>query len=455
MKKLMMLSCVLAMSAVFVGCNKAPKLPEDTLVAVYVDIPQAAENVGEFLSSAVDQLPESKRDKAKKMLKKIVSSGEDDFKALEADWLVLALCGDKENTLRYATVIKCNFEAEIPSFNDKSLKDFFVSQYKDRADEGGHCGVGKTKINSETVYVIDGDAITFVEGKGGKYVIICQWNTEAAWEYYRQTDEYNSWSSRSKKFDKGEYNSKLCDSDERGEKMLSNLIDIYRDGKGDVSEDFDDLNKLDADAVARVQTAKLRTLLDSCGFEDKLEEFAEKSGDEDFIGDVLDAENVTFDIMFSGSEIGSRIEMEAGSEELAKAIEGIFNISAVANRTYLDFITYAVSLSDKEAWEELPYDLRKVKKELDLDDNEDQVRAVSKLLREGMEVDRSGSFVSAETLVDTDDLLAQIVPLVKDDFVEALEKISESLEDKKENDAPFIFEYTPIGRLNKMFKSFR
>ncbi len=455
MKKLMMLSCVLAMSAVFVGCNKAPKLPEDTLVAVYVDIPQAAENVGEFLSSAVDQLPESKRDKAKKMLKKIVSSGEDDFKALEADWLVLALCGDKENTLRYATVIKCNFEAEIPSFNDKSLKDFFVSQYKDRADEGGHCGVGKTKINSETVYVIDGDAITFVEGKGGKYVIICQWNTEAAWEYYRQTDEYNSWSSRSKKFDKGEYNSKLCDSDERGEKMLSNLIDIYRDGKGDVSEDFDDLNKLDADAVARVQTAKLRTLLDSCGFEDKLEEFAEKSGDEDFIGDVLDAENVTFDIMFSGSEIGSRIEMEAGSEELAKAIEGIFNISAVANRTYLDFITYAVSLSDKEAWEELPYDLRKVKKELDLDDNEDQVRAVSKLLREGMEVDRSGSFVSAETLVDTDDLLAQIVPLVKDDFVEALEEISESLEDKEENDAPFILEYTPIGRLNKMFKSFR
>jgi hypothetical protein len=455
MKKLMMLSCVLAMSAVFVGCNKAPKLPEDTLVAVYVDIPQAAENVGEFLSSAVDQLPESKRDKAKEMLKKIVSSGEDDFKALEADWLVLALCGDKKHTPRVATVIKCNFEAEIPSFNDKSLKDFFVSQYKDRADKGGHCGVGKTKINSETVYVIDGNAITFVEGKGGKYVIICQWNTWAAWEYYYQTDESDSWSSRSKKFDSDEYNSKLCDSDERGEKMLSNLIDIYRDDEGDVSKDFDDLNKLDGDAVARVQTAKLKTLLDAYGFKDKLEKFAEKSGDEDFIEDVLEAENATFDIMFSGNEIGYRIEVEAGSKDLAKAIEGVFNIGAVIERMSLDSIIYAVSLSDKQADEELSYKLRKLKRDLDLDDNEDQAKAVSKLLREGTEVDRSGSFVSAETLIDTDDLLAQIVPLVKDDFVEALEEISESLEDKEENDAPFILEYTPIGRLNKMFKSFR
>ncbi len=389
MKKLMMLSCVLAMSAVFVGCNKAPKVPEDTLVAVYVDIPQAAENIGDFFSSAVDQLPDSKREKAEKMLEKITSSSEDDLKALRPEWMVAVVCGDEKNSPRSAYIVKCDYEAEIPGFGDKSLKDVYADLCE-----------GKEKVNGETVYMLQDGAITYVERKGDMYMIVCDW--------------YGSW-------------------DERGEKMLSNLIDIYRDDKGDVSEDFDDLNKLDGDAIARVQTAKVRTLFESFGFKNNLEKFAEKSGDEDFIEDILDGENLTLDIVLSGDEVGMKFEFEAGSKELAKAIEGVFNIGAVTCRTTLDMVTFATAFSKKEAREKLPRDLYRLKTDVNLDDYDEQVKAVSKLLRDGVEVDRSGSFVTAEILIDTDDLLAEIIPVCKDEFFGVLEVASADIEESDED----------------------
>ncbi len=427
MKKLMMLSLFFATAVVFVGCKKAPKVPEDTLVAVYVDIPQSVENIGEFLSAAAEQLSESKCRKANKSFEKIYSVIKKDFKAFDPEWMVAVLCGDKENSPRRAVIIKCNYEAEIPSLDDESLEERYDSEYKDRIDEGGACNVGKTKINTEKVYVIDGEAITFIDGKDGKYVIMCEWDTSAAYEYYRETrDRYYYWEPR-KTFDSDEYNRKLCDSDERGKKMLSNLIDIYRDGEGDVSEDFDDLNKLDGNAIARVKTAKLGTLRDlenrDYGFLNCCMEFAEKSGDEKFVEDVDGAKGYICDFILSGDEVGVRLEIDAGSKELAKAFEGSMYGSAISGFFFGNVFSRIPTFGDLNY---LTSSIRRLEREfMSTEDDSSYSKSVAKLLREGTEIDRTGSSVSAERVVDTDSLLAEIMPDYKDEFNEKIDELTE------------------------------
>ena len=126
MKKLMTVAALVASALVFTGCGGKPKIPANTVAAAYVDLDNLIGNAFDVVDDAIDEIPnKEKRKEMREEFKKFVKEHKPDFKAIDAEWLVITMGIDKEAGPEFAAVLKCDCKTPIPSAGNQSVKDLF------------------------------------------------------------------------------------------------------------------------------------------------------------------------------------------------------------------------------------------------------------------------------------------------------------------------------------------
>lgn len=387
MKKIFSVMALVALAMSLTGCG-GPKLPKDTLAAVYVDIPQALENSVDYIEAVIKKLPKDDSEEIGDKLKEFLDEHKDDFRDLDPEWAVFMMCGDKKNVPRPAFVVKADFEAEISALGDKTVQKIITEGARKYSK----------KINSSTVYVKDDFMMTVVDDE---YLIGVVYERPYHYLYERTLSD--------------SHEEEL--SDARGEHLMSKLISLYRDNEGETSDDFDDLDDLDSDAVARLQVASLGTLVDLFEIRDEIVDFGKKCDDEDLIDDLLDMGQLTFDVYLSDDIVGYRFELDAGSEDFANAIEGFFKAGVFLGRIGTDLCRVMPETLGNDVERGVGSDVKRGLRHTPL-----ASLSFSEILKVygrigkhyRYDIDRSGSEVTVECVVDTDKMVDAIIPMIED-----------------------------------------
>ena len=301
MKKLLVAAAVAASTILFTGCGGKPKVPANTVAAGYVDLGKALWNVSDVVELVIGELPKEQRKSAEEEFEKFIKEHKPDFKAVDLDWACITVEVYKDSPA-CAVVVKCDTKEKIPSLGC-SIEDVAAGALK-KIDTRNGCdiyayvetGYGNPFRNYAGGY--NGACIAFVDGK----YMICTGV-------------------------KG-----FVNDDDKA--FIGRMIDLYKDGKGDESDDFDDLTDIGGDTIARFQTAEVETVVDILDAKAKIEKFAEDVGDEDLIDMFMDVENITLDVNLSDDVLGGELTVAAGSRELAKVVESAFNVAKFATRVY-------------------------------------------------------------------------------------------------------------------------
>lgn len=354
MKKMLQALVLAAVAAIAAGCGSKPQIPENTLAAAYLDIEKAVCNMKDVVEQAIDEIPDKEtRKQAEKEFKQLVDNHMKDFLAVDPDWAVLTVTGERkdgETVPEAAVVIKCDYGKKMPT-TGSSVKELLQSMMVEKGQIDG------CDVLSGSLMVMPGAAyVAFVDDK---FIIVTE-----------------------------------------KQSMLGKYIDLYKNGKGETSDDFDDLDDLDGDTVLRVQTASGETLANIAGMTEAIKEFGVNAKDEDLADMLLDFEQATLDVNFSDDVIGAKLALATGDRSLAKLFEGVFNvvafgarIGAGVGRAGGKYLVHMIG-----GW--LPMRV----------DFSGAIDQTADLLREAVTAERSGDVATLEIAIDTDDLLEAIVP---------------------------------------------
>lgn len=354
MKKMMCILATAIAALVLTGCGGKPKIPANTVVACYVDLEKCLKNGNDIAELVIDNLPKHLKGKAEDAHEKAREEFEKNLSSFDFKWLAVTVGTDGKGTEEIAAVVRCDYLEKNES--GKNLPQLIE-------DYGGVKRASKFDTDVINVY-LPGFGMASIAFVDEDYIILT-----------------------------------------KNEDWLEKMVRLYADGKGDTSDAFDDLTDLGSDTVARIQTADAKTLVDLAGVRDNLESFGEQCDDADFIEDLLDIGNITLDITVSDDVLGCELTVEAGSKELAKAVEGFFNIVALCNHIGADAVA-AISTYGKL----LPL---AASRELDAFGKllkEETLYELAAMIRDSVEVDRSGSTVKASCTYDTEDLVELLVP---------------------------------------------
>ena len=361
MKKLMTVAALVASALIFTGCGGKPKIPANTVAAAYVDLDNLVGNAFDVVDDAIDEIPnKEKRKEMREEFKKFVKEHKPDFKAIDLDWAVLTFGIGEKDKEEIALVIKCDCKKKIPTA-DTSVSEMVKGM-----------GGGKTISSGEkyeTYKVSLGGGMMFMPIPLPKSLFV----TVAKDQYVILTVD---------------------------EDVMKKMVDLYANGKGETSDDFDDLADVSSDTIIRIQTAEAETFAKLAGVKEFIENYCKEAGDEDMADLLLDVENLTLDINFSDDIVGAVLTVDAGSRELAKVVESAFNVVAFASRLGVDLVAgnpegfrskFGCNSISKDAFAKM-------------------VKAVAEEVRDGVEADRSGSTATLTVELDTDDLLEAVVP---------------------------------------------
>ena len=361
MKRMMIAAALAAMSVAFVGCGGKPKIPANTVAAAYVNVDKAIWNAADIVDDVIDALPKEMREDAEKTYKTFIKENKDDIRALGLEWACFT-AGLNKDTLgtEIALAVKCDCDAKIKKLGDVTIKDMASNALPKRFDANG-CEVYYVQLGAKLPvggYSIDGLLVAFVEGK---YVLATLVNGMPG------------------------------DPDEA---FMKKMIALYKDNDGEKSGEFDDLNDLGSDAVARVQTSGANALVDLLGARETVDRFAKDCGDEDLVEMLTDISNITLDLNLSDDVFGLELSVDAGSKELAKLVEGIFNIVAFGDRVLTAGAVGMSGAVEAAAGK----------------NGVNALKAAADITRDCIDSDRSGSVAKLKLEIDTDDLIDAVVP---------------------------------------------
>jgi len=359
MKKILVASALVAASVLFVGCGGKPKIPANTVAAAYLDLDKVVWNVADVVETVIDELPKDMRKEAEAEYEKFLDEHKKDIKAIDAEWAcVTAVANPDATDVNIALVVKCDCKEKIPSAG-MSLEELAAAALQ-KVDTINGCDVyAYADRDLRKIADVDGLLVAFVDGK----YIVC---TEV---------------------DGGEDASKA---------FAGRMIDLYKNGKGETSGDFGDLADLEDDTVLRIQTAEAETVVGIYDVKDEIEKLGKEIDDEDLADMILDFEGITCDINLGDEVLGFAVKVDAGSRELAKAVESAFNLFKFANR-----VSSSVAPAAVDAFvSEMPF--------LNGVDGK-TIKAIGKYARKAVEVDRSGSTAVMTVEFDTEDLIEDVV----------------------------------------------
>ena len=360
MKKLMMAAALAAMSVAFVGCGGSPKVPANTVAAAYVNLDRAIWNAADVVDDVIDELPKDMREEFDKSFKDFIKENKDDIRALGLDWACVTVGLDKDTMAQEkALVVKCDCGEKVKKL-DASLEEFASKALEKKFDEKGVAvyAVPLAGLPGPLSALGSGAYVAFVDGK---YVVLAFTGTVPS---------------------------------EADSALMRKMIALYKDNDGEKSKSFDELADLGDDAVARVQTADVNAVVDIMGVRPMVEEFAKNCGDADLVDLLTDIRNITLDVNLSDDVFGAELSVDAGSRELAKLVEGLFNVAAFGGRIATAAAVGCAPMAESFAGAQ----------------GVAGVKAASDILRECLEADRSGSVATLKLEIDTGDMIEALVP---------------------------------------------
>lgn len=353
-----------------VGCGAKPKIPENTLVAGYVDLEKAISHGQDVVELVIDNMPKPYQGKVQEGYDEAMKAFKENVAPYNLKWAAWTL-GKGKHGFERTLVIRCDYLEK-----GKDGKSMIAWA------EDGLGAKTRTRFGAD---VLEGRFPEFGKGMAAfvdeQYVI-------------------------------------LADDEDTLEKMIR----LYRGEGGETSKAFDDLADLGSDTVARIQTADAKSIVEIFDLRHEIEVLAQNCDDDDLADDILDIGNVTLDINFSDDVLGAELTVEAGSKDLAKAVEGVFNILALGNRLGADAVAAVGSFGK--------FVSPKISRDFDVDGlrdmlKEDTLKELAALVRDGMKVSRSGSTVKVAVEYDTEDLAELIVPKLTEPLYESYEREQE------------------------------
>lgn len=403
-----------------------PKVPEDTVLAVYVDLGRAASSFESISREVVNRLPEKQREAARDKVDELITTYRDDFRCFKPEWACFTLGasyeekdGRKVQKFHPALVVKCKCDAHNKQGN--SLRDIIEEKWTVKPDKSGEykrlCfskSVEETNVVGVTTLQLKWN----IETREERPVRVRNTRKRYSWEDDYTTEwRLSDWEVSSEHiahyvaFVKGKYVIAAADAD-----RLAKMISLYRDGKGETSKAFDDLADIDRKTVARVQTCTVKELARIYDFEPLIKGIADDCEDKELSKAINKMGDVKLDLKATGKILGGELSVDAGTEDLAKALEGLCCLGRLYQRGACDAI-----IGGKEYAKSICETLKPV---LSTSDREKIMRALSsfdvskaqvKKFRESTKINRSGTRVSAEWMMETSDALDLIMaPIMRE-----------------------------------------
>lgn len=397
-----------------------PKVPEDTVLAVYVDCGRAASSFESISREVVNRLPENRREAARDKVDELIATYRDDFRCFKPEWACYTLGasyeeknGRKVQEFQPALVVKCKCDAHNKLGN--SLRDIIEEKWTEKPDNANEDSRYRFSRSVEETTVVGVPTLQLkwkMEKREERPVRVRKTRKRYSWEDDYTTEwRLSDWEVSSEHiahyvaFVKGKYVIVAWDPDH-----LTKMISLYRDGKGATSKAFDDLAGIDRKTVARVQTCTVKELARIYDFEPLIKGLADDCEDKELSKAINKMGGVKLDLKATSKVLGAEMSVDAGTEDLAKALEGLCCLGRLCQRGACDAIIGGKAYAKIICETLKPYlssrERNAVMKALsDFDVSKDLV----KKCRESTKINRSGTRVSAEWQMDTSDALDLIM----------------------------------------------
>ena len=261
-------------------------VPEKSIVAAYFDFGKSY-NDGKYLAKKIiRELPSELRGSAQEGYERTVKEIDKVIGPLNPEWVVIAFGGNRKSL--YKDAGKCvAFAAKINADEDT------VANVLKEIAPGGKVSIEKKDGN--VIYVDDKERTGLVDGK---YLV------GAA-----------------------------------SEEAFDEMFDLYA-GKGQASEEFDDLSRISGNTACRISTAPISSLLKRFELTKYVEEFGEACEDKELVDMILNMGSVSLDLAFAdGGEVLLRVECD--SPDHAEMVDHVFQLLAFASRVTGDALLYA------------------------------------------------------------------------------------------------------------------
>ena len=302
MMKLLKLACLsaLALAAVHAdarpsrvrhgaaGYGKNVAVPEDALVAVYVDFGKTYKRGTDVAKTLIRALPDEERTEANGQFENVVAFIDKVNDALEPEWLLLTFGGDLEN------------------IDEHSAKEHIVS-------------VARVHTSEHTLSALLNDIFNGLEITAEKRAGGVVFNLPGNRHYGLVDGKYLIY----------------CMSED----VFSDVFDMYA-GRGEASKEFSDLADIPDNAVCRIMTAPVGKVLERFGVRPIIENFGAASKDQDLANMILNMGSISLDVG-AGDELSLSLQVACNSSSDAKVIEGLMRSVAFLARLGCDTGAFA------------------------------------------------------------------------------------------------------------------
>ena len=348
--KFLKFAIVAMVAAAVSGCGSKVKVPEGTAAVAYLQADKAVETLVDSAKDVVGDLPDS----LKKMggdvdaqLKEFLKQKEENFdKYVKINWVLFGTVADEK---------KLSSEPQpfvVVNVKIKDMKTF---------DENVK-GMGETKIGEARTWKIPfpTDSLSFVPVPREVYRMF----RNASLHIGLLKDSYVLVAT--------------------SEDQLKALVELYS-GNGKESPDFKDIAELEGDAFLKIAVKPVGVLLQNNSYlKERLTKVAAVSGDQELLEALYGVKRVVIQAGVKYGLSGAKLTVEAGTSDAAEFFESLFNVGKFFLRGYTDWALYEAVNGGVPVKDLAKY---------------------GNMIREGIEVDRSGTDVSFKTFVNVKDML--------------------------------------------------
>ena len=298
MKNLSRLICLTALAVAAAGCggkkNSDAVVPENTVVAAYIDIEKAYDDGKSLLKEIIQALPSELHDKAKKEYENAVKKIDEVKDPLNPEWAVIAFGGNIK------TLSKNPEKCVAVTVRINADEDAVTKVLKKRAADKDAVTIERKNGNVIFIDAKDDDRIGLVDGK---YLIGAS-----------------------------------------SKEAFEEMFDLYA-GSDRASEEFDDLSRISGNTICRIQTAPVSSLLKRFELAKHVEKFGKDSQDEELSNMILNMGPISLDIALAeDGELVLRVECDSSDD--AEIVESAFQLPAFAGRALSDGIRYVAKNKD-------------------------------------------------------------------------------------------------------------
>lgn len=392
---------LIGLACYFLLRGERPLIPANTIAACYIDCERAYKNfddvskmVGERLDGRLRRDFDSQLEDARKFC-------ENQLVCYRPRWIccMLGIGPDLEKDVCITTVVRC--ETTAKDNRGRTLEEWIKSEW---CEQEGYNDSYYKREHKASSSMVDGTPIlalktidTWEEGRE-EYVELAIAFVDERYLIAVTCPNARDWQTT--------------------EDHIRGLIKLYRDGEGETSRSFADLADLPGSAIARVQTCNIGTAADIFGCRDTIDKICRACEDESLAEEICKVGDLTVDLMLDSSNFGTATSIEAGSEEIAKALEGVLNLGLFANRLGLDVALGSRELEDVDLgrnlraverdWRECTAELSDMSRRCRLHELKDLYRQQ----RKAVKVERDETEVSVTWEMETAKFLDCVVPFV-------------------------------------------